>query len=127
MAAMDAIINVWLMADDYKATANLWRAPEEMKIWIFYVVDFFVALFFTIIFSKGYEGKGVLEGARYGLYVGCMMAIPMAYGTYGSMPIPYSLAFKWFIFGLADYVICGAILAGVFGKKATVTPVSSGS
>ena len=93
LSVLETVANMWLLADDYAATASLWRSPEEMKIWIFYVVYFFVALFFTIIFSKGYEGKGMLEGVRYGVYVGCMMAIPMAYGTYASMPIPYTLAF----------------------------------
>jgi peptidoglycan biosynthesis protein MviN/MurJ (putative lipid II flippase) len=123
IAAWETIVNMVLLSAAYHATASLWRPEAEMKIWLFYVVYLFVAFFFTLIFSKGYEEKGVVEGLRYGFYVGMMMAVPMAYGTYGSMPIPYSLALQWFIYGLIEYVLCGMVVALVYGKQATVTPV----
>jgi hypothetical protein len=37
------------------------------------------------------------------------------------MPIPYSLALQWFLYGLIKYVLCGMAVALVFGKQATVT------
>jgi hypothetical protein len=123
IAAWETIVNMVLLSAAYHATASLWRPEAEMKIWLFYVVYLFVAFFFTLIFSKGYEGKGVGEGLRYGFYVGMMMAVPMAYGTYGSMPIPYSLALQWFLYGLIEYVLCGMAVALVFGKQAAVTAV----
>src|SRR5437879_887409 len=88
--------------------------PEEEaggKTWIHIVSAFITAFFFTLIFSKGYEGKGISEGVRYGFYVGMLMSIPMAYDTYAAMPIPYSLALRWFIYGVIQYVILGAIVA----------------
>jgi hypothetical protein len=123
IAVWETIVNMLLLSSAYAATANLWRPMAEMKIWLFYVIYLFVAFFFTLIFSKGYEGKGAVEGLRYGFYVGMMMAVPMAYGTYGSMPIPYSLALQWFLYELIKYVLCGTAVALVFGKQATVTPV----
>jgi hypothetical protein len=123
IAVWETIVNLVLLSAAYKATAGLWRPEAEMKIWLFYVIYLIVAFFFTLIFSKGYEGKGVMEGLRYGFYVGMMMAVPMAYGTYGSMPIPYYLALQWFLYGLVEYLLCGMALALVFGKQAAVTPV----
>lgn len=123
IALLDLVINMVVMADDYAATAALWRPEAEMKVWLFYVVYAFTAFFFTLIFSKGYEGKGIAEGARYGFYVGMLMAVPMAYGSYAAMPIPYGFALKWFLSGLLEYIVAGIALAAVFGAKATVTPV----
>ncbi|MDD2763888.1 MAG: hypothetical protein PHE83_07960 [Opitutaceae bacterium] len=123
IAIWETIVNMLLLSSAYQATASLWRPMAEMKIWLFYVIYLFVAFFFTLIFSKGYEGKGVGEGLRYGFYVGMMMAVPMAYGTYASMPIPYSLALQWFLYGLIEYLLCGIAVALVFGKQAAVTPV----
>jgi hypothetical protein len=123
LVAMDAVINTMLMKGDYEATAALWRPEAEMKIWIFQVVSAFVAFFFTLIFSKGYEGGGLMEGVRYGFYVGMMMAVPMAYGSYGAMPIPYGFALKWFVFGMLEYIVAGIILAAIYGKEAQVTKV----
>jgi len=125
IAVLDAIVNLVLLKSTYQETAHLWRPEAEMKIWLFYVVYLFVAYFFSLIFSKGYEGKGIMEGIRYGFYVGMMMAVPMAYGTYGAMPIPYSLALQWFVYGLIEYVVAGVVIAMIWGKQAAVTPVKS--
>ncbi|MER3522903.1 MAG: hypothetical protein C4326_02250 [Ignavibacteria bacterium] len=64
LAILEFAVNVGIMAGDYEATKNLWRPSEEMKTWIFYLIYAFVAFFFTLIFSKGYEGKGIMEGIR---------------------------------------------------------------
>jgi len=118
LSVLDYVVHQVLLTGAYEATAHLWRPMAEMKWYIFSIVTAFVAFFFTLIFSKGYEGKGVGEGVRYGFYVGMMMAVPMAYGTYGSMPIPYSLALQWFIYGLIEYVLAGVVVSLVVGKKA---------
>ena len=124
LAVVEAIVNMVLLSSAYQATANLWRPVAEMKIWLFYIVYAFIAFFLTLIFCKGYEGKGITEGVRFGFYVGMLMAVPMAYGTYASMPIPYSLALQWFLYGLIEYIIAGIVLALVYGKQAMVTPVA---
>ncbi|MDH3251254.1 MAG: hypothetical protein OEM41_00605 [Ignavibacteria bacterium] len=123
ISILEFIVNSVLLKGAYESTANLWRPVAEMKIWLFYVVYAFQAFFLTLIFSKGYEGKGVAEGARFGLYVGLLFAIPMAYGSYAAMPITYSLALQWFLYGLAEFVIVGIVLALVFGKQAVVQKV----
>jgi hypothetical protein len=125
MSLLEWFFNEVILSSSYQATANLWRPMGEMKIWLFYIVYLFVAYFFTLIFSKGYEGKGIMEGVRYGFYVGMMMAVPMAYGSYAAMPIPYSLALSWFICGLIEYIAVGIALALVFGKQAAVTRVTT--
>lgn len=91
---------------------------EMMKMmWIFYAVYIIQAFFFTLVFFKGYEGKGIMEGVRYGFYMGMLMATPMAYASYAMYPMPYSLALQWFFYGIIEYVILGILLAMVAGKK----------
>ena|SRR6266849_1556986 len=98
------------------------RPESEAKLWIHIVSAFITSFFFTLIFSKGYEGKGIPEGIRYGFYVGMLMSIPMAYDTYAAMPIPYSLALQWFLYGVIQYIILGAVVAMMFGKKESTQP-----
>ena len=121
LSLLELIVNQLLLAGDYEATKQLWRPMDQMKTWLFFIVYAFVAFFFTLIFSKGYEGKGMVEGIRYGFYVGMLMAVPKGYGSYGAMDIPYSLALKWFIYGLIQYIILGIVAASVYGKQAMVT------
>ena len=49
----------------------------------------------------------------------------MAYGTYGMVAIPYSLALQWFIYGVIEYVICGVILSYIFGMKKDEAPAAT--
>jgi hypothetical protein len=119
MMVMSFIVDGLILGSTYESLKNLWRPDMQSKMWIYYVIMVVGSFFFSFIFSKGYEGKGIMEGVRYGLYIGIWMSIGMAYGTYAMIAIPYSLALQWFIYGVIQYVIYGVLLALVFGKKET--------
>lgn len=123
MEIMMFLIHGVLLSSAYQASQSVWRPDMMSLMWIYHVLAIIGAFFFTFIFSKGYEGKGMAEGVRYGLYIGIWMSTGMAYGSYAMINIPYSLALQWFIYGVVEYVIYGVLLALVFGKQATVTPV----
>lgn len=122
---LEWLIHGVLLASIYQATAHLWRPEAEMKMGVMMVVQVITAIFFTLIFSKGYEGKGPMEGLRYGLLVGILMAVPMGYGSYAVMDIPYSLALQWFIYGVIEYSIAGVAVAAVYGNQAMVSRKSA--
>ena len=100
---------------------GMMRGEDAGTMWIFFVTALIISFFFTLIFSKGYEGKGIGEGIRFGLYVGLLMATPFAYDTYASMPIPYSLALQWFLYTTIEYILLGVVVATIFGKSKGVT------
>ena len=122
LEVVDIIIHGVILGSVYMNMPNVWRPDMMDKMWIMHIVKIVNAFILSFIFSKGYEGKGIWEGVRYGLYVGLMLSIGMAYGTYAMIAIPYSLALQWFIYGLIEYVIAGVALALVFGWKAKATP-----
>lgn len=121
LEVLDILIHGVILMSVYQATQNVWRPDMMQKMWILHIVKIVVALLVAFIFSKGYEGKGIMEGLRYGLYIGVLMSIGMADGTYAMIAIPYSLALQWFIYGVIEYTIVGVALALVFGKKETST------
>jgi hypothetical protein len=114
---LNFIFNGLVLGPTYESLKSLWRPDFNSLMWIYYVLMLVGAFFFVFIFSKGYEGKGIAEGVRYGLYIGIWMSIGMAYGTYAMIAIPYSLALQWFIYGVIQYVIMGIVVAFVFGRK----------
>ncbi len=121
---LDGIVNFIILEPAYKSISHFMRPAGEMKLWIIPVTGLFFSFFFTYIFSKGYEGKGLLEGVRYGLYIGLMFALPMAYGSYAMMPIPYSLALQWFIYSTIEYMIAAMILVLIFKPKEQTPPAA---
>ena len=84
LEVLDILIHGVILMSVYQATQNVWRPDMMQKMWILHIVKIVVALLVAFIFSKGYEGKGIMEGLRYGLYIGVLMSIGMAYGTYAN-------------------------------------------
>ena len=117
LVILGMVIHGVLLSSTYSTMEGMVRPEAEMKMWIIFVVDAVVAFLFTLIFSKGYEKKGIAEGVRYGAYIGVMFGISMGYGSYASMPIPYYLALQWFLYSIVEYIICGVALAMVFKTK----------
>jgi hypothetical protein len=117
MELLNFLIHGLILSATYQSLSNLWRPDMNDKMWVIHLNTVISAFFFTFIFTKGYEGKGIAEGARYGLYIGFWMASAMAYGTYAMIAIPYSLALQWFIYGLIEYVVAGIVLAQMFASQ----------
>jgi hypothetical protein len=122
LEVLDAIIHGGILASTYASMQNVWRPDMMQKIWILHFVKLVTAFFFALIFSKGYENKGVMEGVRYGFYVGMIVASGFAFGSYANYPIRYQLALAWFFFSLAEYIIAGIVLSYAFGQKKQAVP-----
>ncbi|HMK38327.1 MAG TPA: hypothetical protein VK569_03235 [Bacteroidota bacterium] len=114
---LDMIVYGALLGSAF-STLPVWRADMKSLQWIYPVITLVGSFFFTFIFSKGYEGKGIAEGVRYGLYIGIWLSLGMAYGTYAMVAVPYGLTLEWFCLGVVTYVIMGVVASLVYGKKA---------
>jgi hypothetical protein len=111
---VEGIVNFFLLGQTYSQYTHLWRPPAEVKLWMLPVTGAFFSYFFVFIFSRGNEQKGVMEGARFGLYTALMIVLPHAYNSYAMLQIPYSIALQWFLYGTAEYVLAGVLLSVAF-------------
>jgi hypothetical protein len=114
---LNFLIHGVILTSAYQSLSSLWRPDMMSKVWITHLNAAISAFFFAFVFSKGYEGKGVAEGARYGFYIGFWLSALMAYGTYMMIAVPYSLAVQWFIYGVVEYIVAGIVLALVFAAQ----------
>jgi hypothetical protein len=121
ISVCDYVIHNLILGSTYEQIKEVFRPDMMDKMWIISLVTAIVSFFFVLVFSKGYERKGVAEGLRYGFYAGMMLATGMAYGSYATYAIPYHLAMSWFIYGLAEYLIAGAVVALVYGKTGALS------
>lgn len=115
MALNYLVHQVWLR-DLYHATANVWRPEAEMqaKLPVLGVAGIVFSLVFVYVFARGYQNRGLAEGLRYGLVIGCLFSLTVAYENYVVLPIPYDLALKWFLSGLALHAILGLVAALIY-------------
>lgn len=114
-SVMDFIIHSVILSETYAATAQLWRPMEEMKMGMIYLTGIVSAVTFVLIYSKFFAEKSVIRGVQYGMLFGLGVGFAMGYGSYAVMPIPYKLAFVWFIGSLVE-ATAGGIIVGFIVK-----------
>lgn len=114
------IIHGIILKGCYEATAHLWRPTAEMNqmMWLMWLSGLIWAFLFVYIFAKGYEGKGLIEGFRYGIVIGIFFSLTTSLGTYSVQPIGFGLAASWFISGFIQIIIYGLIAALIYAPKA---------
>lgn len=117
LEVLDGIIHGGILMSTYTAMQSTWRPDMMNKLWILHFVRIVTAFFFTYVFSKGYEGKGIMEGLRYGFYLGMIVSSGFAFGSYSMFAINKGLALQWFFYSLIEYLIAGVVVSLVFGKK----------
>ncbi len=114
---LDFVIHSLLLGSVYESMQEVWRPDMMDKMWIMILTGIIFSLLFVYIFSKGYEGKGIVEGAKYGLIIGLVVYLVGSYNQYVVYPLPYSLVVKWFIYGTIELIIAGIVLALVYKPK----------
>jgi len=111
---MDFVIHGVMLKGIYGATASLWRPEAEMKWASMYLAVLISAFAFSGIYGWLVGNKSMATAVKYGALFGLASGVSMGYGTYSVMPIPYTLAFAWFVGTLVEVVAGGAVLGLVF-------------
>jgi len=116
MQAIGYLIHVVMLADTYEALAASFRPKEQMDsmMWIMILSGTVVIFLFCYIFTKGCEGKGVIEGVRFGTLMGLFMAFPAAVDAYVIYPLTSELAVIWFVTTVVSLMIAGAVFAAIY-------------
>lgn len=115
-SAMDFVIHGLVLASPYASTPQLWRPMAEMKTGLMYLTVLIAAASFVGIYAWFIADKSVKTAVRYGLVFGIGSGISMGYGSYSVMPLPYEIAFGWFVGSLIEAVAAGWI-TGMIVKK----------
>ncbi len=116
MQALGFVIHEVLMADTYDKLASIFRPEAEMMdmMWMMMVSGAVTMFAFCYIFTIGYQGKGIMEGVRFGTIVAFLMAGPMAVDPYVIYPVPADVATIWLISGLVSFIVAGALFAAIY-------------
>lgn len=105
-----------LMTDFYQETYSMWRMPEDINMGLVLLGGLIFSLLFTYVFTVGYEGKGLMEGGRYGMAIGNLIFFPAVFTSYAVMPISFSMSMHWYIYGIVQTVACGFAAALVYQR-----------
>ena len=115
---LDFVLNMLFMKSANESLKALWRPDMGSKLWLMYVFSALVALLFAYIFVKGREGKGLAEGVRFGLIMWMFISVPMNVAWWVMLPIPHSVLVGWVLFGLAEMLVAGILVAALYKPAA---------
>jgi hypothetical protein len=104
----------------YSEAPQLLRSEQAMQAYLLWMIlaHLILAFGFCFIFLKGYQGRGCLEGVRYGLYVGIAFSVSVQLMNYAAFPFPGKWVLVWIIVYPIILMIAGAIFAAMYKPKA---------
>ena len=116
--AMEFVVHGVIMKPLYEQTASVWRPEEYMRklmLWMMAGQAIF-SVMFVLIYAKGYDASkpGPAQGARYGLLIGLLTAPMGALVWYAILPIPETIPVYWFVSGLVESVVIGAVAGALY-------------
>jgi hypothetical protein len=116
MQGLGYVIHELMMGDTYARLASIFRPEAEMNdmMWMMMVSGTVTIFMFCYIFTIGYEGKGIMEGVRFGALIGFLMAGPIAIDPHVIYPVPAEVASIWLISSIATLMIAGAVFAAIY-------------
>ena len=116
MQVLGFLVHGVLLSDMYEGLASIFRPESEMMdmMWMMYVSGAVTVFMFCYIFTKGYEGKGVMEGVRYGVLVSFLMAGAWTIDPHVIFPLPANVASAWLLSGFVSMMIAGGIFAAIY-------------
>lgn len=117
LGVMDYLINVVILGDAYESLmGTIFRTEEDMcsKMWAMYIGEFIFVLMFVWIYTYGVRGRGIMEGFRYGIYIGLLYMPISSLAMWAMLPVSGWLAWMWMIFGLIEMIILGLIVGAIY-------------
>lgn len=114
---LDYLVHENLLMDLYEQTASLWRPVESMEEFFPLMIarTLLLVAIPAYIYTRNHEGKGIMEGIRFGIPLGLLFALFMS-ASYIWMPIPLELAIGWAISGLTIGLGLGIIYSLTYKK-----------
>lgn len=108
---------VWsaLLPDVTGQNAALLRQPAEMNLTLGFAVSLLGFFVFAYAYAKGYEGgPGAVEGLRFGVIVGLLLACFSAVWSYVMMPISGAFAAAMTVDAIVEMAIFGMVVGLVY-------------
>lgn len=109
----------FIMKDSYLAHMELLRAEgDQMAYMPFMALGFLILAFgFCFIFINGYEGKGVAEGVRFGLYAAIAFGVSSQLINYTVFPLPKDWIVSWMVGESVIMMLAGAVIALIYKPR----------
>lgn len=109
-AILDFVLHGLILGSTYAALPQIFRPMAEMKMALIYLMTFIISFVFVHVYVNYVSAKSMRRALGYSAWLGLAYGVSMGYGTYSSIPIPYSMALTWFLGTFVEMLAAGVIL-----------------
>jgi hypothetical protein len=107
------IVHGLLLKGAYMETRDLWKPQTGQGMAFMALSQYLFSAFAVYFYTRKYEGKGPVEGLRFGLILGLIL-FSLDLGAYSFLPIPFSLVFSWMMANLLKGIGAGLVASIVY-------------
>jgi len=114
----DFLIHGKLMVADYQATQQLWRSDAEMQARFTWMLgaQLLTTVAFLLLWTRWAETARLGCAIGFGFLMGLFSGVwPIV--LYVVLPMPASIAVKWFLAGLVQCILLGLVAFFVYKPK----------
>jgi hypothetical protein len=125
----NAFVHLVVLRAANASVQHLRRPDLSDKLWLSLVMTAAVVALFAWGYTRFARDGSVKEGLRYGVYFALVAGVLVDLNQYVLFPIPASVALQWFLGGLAEFTLYGAIVAKLLPlprQRAGTAPRASG-
>jgi hypothetical protein len=117
--AWGALVHLVLLRSANAAIAHLLRPDIAARMWLSIVASAGFAMLFVLGYLRFARKGTVAEGVVYGLFFAAVAGLLVDVNQYVLYPIPGSLALTWFIGGLVEFSLYGALVSWLYPVAGT--------
>jgi len=121
---------VWgqLLSREFGRYPNIFRPAGDTSGFALMFLGIFAGMCFAAwIYAKGYEGGiGSVEGLKFGVVIGLLMAAYLSAANYGTMRIGKRLALTYLIGGFGEWLVAGIVIGLVYKPAAQAARRAAG-
>lgn len=106
----NACVHLVVLKEANASVQHLHRPDFADKMWLSLLLTAGVVLLFLWGYGRIARTGSIWEGVCFGIYVGLLAGLLVDANQYLLYPIPASLAAKWFVGGLIEFTLYGALV-----------------
>ncbi|MGE5199829.1 MAG: hypothetical protein ACM3H9_09325 [Rhodospirillaceae bacterium] len=112
---LSPLVNNVLLAELYARHAGVFRPQAEMNVAAGLAATLLGFFVFAYAYAKGYEGgQGAVEGLRFGVLVGLLLATFSVAWNYVVLPVSGALAAAWTVDVIVEMAIYGTAVGLIY-------------
>ncbi|NUO79505.1 hypothetical protein HUU05_05465 [candidate division KSB1 bacterium] len=110
----NGLVHLVILAEANLALSPITKPAAERSLGLSLFMTAAVALLFAWSYARFARPGGMKAGLLHGLFFALLAGILVDLNQYVMYPIPASLAAKWFVFGLIEFCVYGALAARLY-------------